>query len=200
MRTLFVPFLVVVLAINAASARADCYEREQIRLLSAFEAGKTEPRKFRIRGMAKSGFGVCGKPRTSMENRDLIIKIPKKHLSHGLNTGPYFDLTIEAPADTERLLFGQQKIEIWPVDRMAEPLSDLEKDREKRAIAIVRKAFRQASPDEDWLDYSYHVSNNASPDRVFVRLERWLDGRPSPYRTYLVDLPSNSIVYGDEEK
>lgn len=162
------------LATPASSARADCYEREQFRLFSAFETGKTEPRKFRVRG--------------------------RKYLSHGLNTGPYFDVTIEAPAATERLLFGQQKIEIWPVDRMAEPLSELEKDREKRAIAIARKAVQQASPDADWLEYSYQVSRSASPDRVFVRLERWHDGQPSPYRTYLVDLPSNSIVYSDEEK
>lgn len=188
-----VPALASLVWLVGLPAVAHVCERETTRLFSLTETsiGADGSRIFRVRGMSTGGFGVCDKPKTKIQRDILILKVPKTFVFHGLNTGPYFDVTIIAPSTVRKIVFGKNEQEIWPTDK-ARRIKTAEEDG---ALSLAKKKFLEECAHANLNDYSVEVRQSKKvPSLFFVSFLHWIDGRPVTEASYKVDNSSNEIL------
>ncbi len=165
-------------------------ERLETRLFSLTENTASDGSKsFRIRGMSNGSACVCAKPRTKFRKDTLFVEVPKVLISHGLKTGPFFDVTVTAPASVKRVVFGKNKEEIWPCDKAKIALTV----EEENAQLLATGDLLEKHPTADIRDYSVKV-DKGSPEIVFVSFEEWSHGRPSLRYRYKIDTQKKLIV------
>ncbi len=137
---------------------------------------------------------MCGKPRAKFRNNTLFVEIPKLFISHGLKTGPFFDVTLKAPATVKMVVFGKNKEEIWPQDKAKIALSA----EEENAQHMATEDFLKKHPTADINDYSVSMMRT-SPEIAFVSFDEWRDGEPNLRCRYTIDLPKKIIIHRREE-
>lgn len=185
----------------APDASAYVLERENMRLFSIMEkpavhTGKMSGKKlFRIRGMQDGSLGVCGKPITHFRNGTLSVKIPKRIFSNGLGTGPFFDVTVKALANLEKIVFGTRRQEIWPDDKAQKILTA----DEAKALSIAREELLKEFPQADLNEFSPVVHRSGNELSAFsVSLSEWKNGSPDKDHRYRVDGSGKVFKYPDD--
>jgi len=189
-----IPLATVLACAIALPSLGYTLERLDTRLFGLIENTASDGSKsFRIRGMQNGSYTVCGKPRTKFRKDTLFVEIPKLLISHGLKTGPFFDVTVTAPASVKRVVFGKNKEEIWPCDKAKIALTV----EEENAQLLATVDLLEKHPTADIRDYSVKV-DKGSPEIVFVSFEEWSHGRPSLRYRYTIDTSKKLILNRSE--
>ncbi len=169
-------------------------ERQNVRLFKLTESTESNGSKsFRIRGMSNGSLCVCDKPKTKLKKDTLFIEIPKAFISPGLRTGPYFDVTLSAPASVRMIVFGKNQVEIWPHDKVKLAVSE----EEEQAQLLAKRALLEKHPDANIEDYSIQFEK-ADPNLACVTFIEWSDGRPRIERKFVVDMSKKMILNQSE--
>ena len=125
-------YALILVATSAVPGFGATLERQNIGRFLLSERKLENATELRIRGFLKQSAFTLGEPKSKIKGNIMQIQVPVKAFG---NSSSSCDFTIKVPAHVERVDFGSQKTEIWPIDQY----QNKQTEEQKRACAFVRQ-------------------------------------------------------------